>query len=361
VSAPIVTVTAPIDQSSGTVASLDAEGVAVDDTAIASVGVGVRNLATGRWWRSDGTWVSGRQTYSATMDASGAPVSGWNYPWTAPGSGSYQFYVTAQDGAGNLASSPIWRSFTVTSPSPSPTPSPSPSPSPSPAVAPDGTMTSPLDGSTVSRTAFTAMGIAIDDQAVASVNVSVHDEAHDRWLRSDGTWDTLQVWMPATLGSPGASSTDWTFAVPKLPSGSYRISARSSDLQGLTDATPATALITVTRSGKPKTTITVPHGGAVLRTHAVKIRGRTTSTDPLKAVIVRIRDERTGQYVGRHGRLQRRPFDIRARLGRSTHRWSSWSERQALPGPGVYRIYVVAWTWWGRDRTPAVRRILVHR
>ena len=117
----------------------------------------------------------------------------------------------------------------------------------------------------------------------------------------------------------------------------------------------------MSRSPRPKSTITVPSGGTVLRKHAVKIRGRTISTDPLKAVIVRIRDERTGSYVGRHGRLQRRPFDIRAKLGRSTHSWSAWSERQALPGPGVYRIYVVAWTWWDRDRTPAVRRVVVHR
>jgi hypothetical protein len=64
--------------------------------------------------------------------------------------------------------------------------------------------------------------------------------------------------------------------------------------------------------------------------------------------------------VGRHGRLQRHPFNIRARLGRSTDHWRAWSERQALPGPGVYRIYVVARTSWERDRTPAVRRVVVR-
>jgi len=87
------------------------------------------------------------------------------------------------------------------------------------AVAPTTTVSSPAQGATVANPApnpLTISGTASDPTGVKSVSVAVQEDGQT------GTWwsATKQAWQagpfnnPATLTSPGATTTNWTLTVP---------------------------------------------------------------------------------------------------------------------------------------------------
>ncbi len=90
-------------------------GTATDNVGLADVEVGIKDLATGRWWKaSTGTWVT---TFtwnpgSALSVPGGSPTS-WSYPWSPPAAGNYVLTVRAIDAAGNFDASRPWIAFVV--------------------------------------------------------------------------------------------------------------------------------------------------------------------------------------------------------------------------------------------------------
>jgi hypothetical protein len=78
--------------------------------------------------------------------------------------------------------------------------------------------------------------------------VAIRDTVSGLWLNiAAGTWGAF-VFNPATLDSPGATSSSWSIATP-LGSGSYSIQARAVDAAGNQDATRATTSFTVDQVG----------------------------------------------------------------------------------------------------------------
>jgi sugar lactone lactonase YvrE len=89
-------------------------GSAVDDVAVASVKVAIRNQDTGLWWRPNGTWGAFAQ-HDAVLGAPGSPVTAWTFAWPGGPVGRYALQVITQDGTGKTDPTKPWVPFrTVT-------------------------------------------------------------------------------------------------------------------------------------------------------------------------------------------------------------------------------------------------------
>ncbi|WP_322936339.1 carboxypeptidase-like regulatory domain-containing protein [Nocardioides bizhenqiangii] len=91
---------------------LKVSGWAYDDTAVAKVKVAIRNRATGRWLRLNGSW--GRyQRHVVRMTKPGEPRTGWWLTRRLP-PGSYGISLVVVDDSGNRNVGPRpWRSIRV--------------------------------------------------------------------------------------------------------------------------------------------------------------------------------------------------------------------------------------------------------
>lgn len=76
-------------------------GQATDNIGVAAVSVTIRNRATGKWWRAEGTWGAW-QALAAVPATPGAPATAWSYQWAPPRGGSYTVTAFARDTAGNV-------------------------------------------------------------------------------------------------------------------------------------------------------------------------------------------------------------------------------------------------------------------
>lgn len=103
--APQLTVTSPAGQSVP-VADAAITGTATDNVAVAKVEVAVKDRATNRWLRPDGTWGSTFGWVPATVDPPGGATTTWRLQWPAA-TGGYGYQVRVTDGAGNVASKPF--------------------------------------------------------------------------------------------------------------------------------------------------------------------------------------------------------------------------------------------------------------
>ena len=95
---------------------------------------------------------------------------------------------------------------------------------------------------------ITLSGNATDDRAVATVDVAIRNTATTLWLRLDGTWGAFQ-WLPASVTSPGATSTGWTYPWAPPGTGSFAIQARAID-GAIREKQAKGVLLNIDRKGK---------------------------------------------------------------------------------------------------------------
>jgi outer membrane protein assembly factor BamB len=116
-------------------------------------------------------------------------------------------------------------------------------------TAPTAAVTSPADSSQVANPNgnLTVTGNAADQAGVANVVVAVQESGPDGqwWDGTAGTWVPGPMGNPATLGSPGGTSSTWTFSYP-VPSsgGTYQVTAYTVSAMGESSA-PAESNFTV--------------------------------------------------------------------------------------------------------------------
>jgi hypothetical protein len=134
-------------------------------------------------------------TFECSLDGAAFAACTSPQAYSGLGEGAHTFAVRAQDALGNLETSPATRDWTVDTTAPAPT------------------ITTPVDGKSISGTAGTAPG------DTGAVTVIVYDE---------GT-------PVRTLAATRDAAGTWTVAVaPALPAGDYTVRATQAD-----DATPA--------------------------------------------------------------------------------------------------------------------------
>jgi beta-glucanase (GH16 family) len=99
---PSTTITSPADDALLDAGGFTVEGSAVDDRAVQTVRVTVRDLGTGTYWNPDlAAWQVAWGWWEADLADPGAARSAWTFPFTPDGgSGRYRITATSWDTAG---------------------------------------------------------------------------------------------------------------------------------------------------------------------------------------------------------------------------------------------------------------------
>ncbi len=101
---------------------------------------------------------------------------------------------------------------------------------PQDASPPTGTVTAPANGATVASS-VTMAGTAADDRGVANVRLGIKQAGTGRWWNGTA-WQVAATKVTATLASPNAASTTWSYSLSGLTPGTYGFSTDITDTAG---------------------------------------------------------------------------------------------------------------------------------
>ena len=104
---------------------------------------------------------------------------------------------------------------------------------------------------------ITFSGTAADNVGVTAARVAIKNVTTNLWWHSDGTWSSVYQLQNATLGTPGATSTTWSYVWTPPASGSYSVLVESADAAGNVDMPKPTNAFTVSNT-PPDTTSSRP-------------------------------------------------------------------------------------------------------
>jgi DNA-binding beta-propeller fold protein YncE len=199
-------------------------GTASDNVGVTDVKVAVKRTSDNKYLRANGSFGNGFVWLTATLAAPGAPSTGWSFSFTPPADGGYQLQVRTDDAATNTDPTRPIVNFSVAMGTPDTT-------------APDSTATSPVNASSFPVGPVGFAGNATDNVGVASVRLGIKNTATGQWWRTNGTWGTYQA-LTATLASPGAAATGWSYTWTAPAPGSYGISVEARDAAGNVEPAP---------------------------------------------------------------------------------------------------------------------------
>ena len=276
---PDTTITAPVP-GSVSLGIVSLGGGSTDDLAVVGVDVSVTDDTTrnqwdpvGRAWSPDNVW------YPAALTTPGTRSSSWSavFDGGQPG-GRYSLRARASDSAGKQDPTPVTEMVTMAS---------------SDTVAPETAVSAPGLDTVVSSGLI--VGTATDNVGVDGVTVAIQDRVSKAWWNAANATFGPITWNPASLVTPGASTTVWTFN-GALPSGSYMTQVRAVDSSANIDPTPAVTRFTVSSDTvAPETTLTTPTPDQDLGP-AASIVGQATDDVGVARVQVSLRDKVSGLY-----------------------------------------------------------------
>ena len=215
--APSVAMTSPTAGQSVPVGPVTYTGTASDNVGVSGVDVAVKRNSDNKWLRSDGTY--GAFAWLPTTVANpGAAATGWSFSHTLPSAGGYTVQLRVTDTSANQNPTPRPSiTFTATS-------------GPSDTATPTGTVTAPASGANVIAPVVIT-GTAGDDVGVATVQVSIKQTATGLWWNGSA-WQATSVKVNATLASPGAAATTWSYTLASPAPGGYGFSTDITDTAG---------------------------------------------------------------------------------------------------------------------------------
>jgi DNA-binding beta-propeller fold protein YncE len=213
-------------------------GGATDNVGVAQVQVTLKDRITGLWWNAATETWGAFTRFDATLDSPGSASVSWSHVLTTSvlgGSGSYWSSARAVDTSSNTDLVLPSTRFQITDDD----------------LPPGTTYDSPTLNEIVLPGSVALAGSATDNSGVAEVEIAVKDRSGNLWWHpSTQTWGSFQR-FPATLTSPGATSTQWSLDFDEAAasaaggSGAYWTNARAVDTTGNTDLTPASTRFTI--------------------------------------------------------------------------------------------------------------------
>lgn len=312
-------------------------GTASDDEGLKDVEISLRNTSTRENLGNDCTW--GTNVSAGLCRVSPVNISGSTYDWTYTtpfnlSAGSYSFTVRATDDLGLTTSSANRGSLTVNA-------------QVAGDLAPDTTMsfTAPTDESF--PVSFT--GTATDDKGVESVRVSLRDADTGRYLQTNGSMAAAVATLPATLASPGATSTTWSLGVTLPTQGNWSFKAYSVDTVGQQD--PSTTGATgayrfYPNDGNPTLSETLgqPQTGATSTDGKIVVTGRAEDAPDPNASIASVQVavvNSVGQYMSSTGTFTSTTASFRTALLNSPGSTASnYSYTTPVIPAGTYSVIV---------------------
>lgn len=328
VSAPDSYVESPSGNQSMSVQGFEISGTAVDDRAVATVKVAIRNRATGEWWRGAGwgpfLWLN------VPLDQPGQASTSWSYHWRPPAAGDYAVQVRSEDAVGNVDPQSPFVLFSVYDGAPD-------------AVAPETTVAVPSVNQLLPNAPATLAGGATDNSAVSAVRVSVQNRQTGAWWQPDGSWGGAFAAVDAPLTQPGGPSTAWSLNwVPPGP-GDYGMQAAALDRAGNVDASvpyvPFTVYDGVADTHAPETSVSSPTVGQYVPTQPVTIAGTATDGQSVASVAVAVQDRVSKKWWQLGGGWADGFQSFSASLAAPGAAATAWSWSWVPPGPGSYAVW----------------------
>jgi PKD repeat protein len=337
-------------------------GTATDDKGVESVLLYVRDVATDRYLTASGALVDGYTTFRIDPDVPGSVSTTWEHEVNLPHEGVWKVGAMARDTAGQGDTRWETREYTVDSSGQAPTVRITqpvavtpPTTSPTLAMAPGGRLT------------FT--GTATDDQALATVEVSLRNETTRDNLAADGSWgsDVINGWYKVSPGGLDQASYDWSFTTPaELVPGTYTFRVRASDKQDLSTSSSMQGRITldvaVPDDQAPDGLLDVT-GTQTSDVLHLDLTGTATDDHGVAGVRVAILENDTDRYLQADGTLAPGFRTVSAALASPGATSTSWSLPVDLPGNGDYSVTAYAVDGSGqldRSTTGATARYLVY-
>ena len=277
---PTPSLTAPALDATVPAGPVTIQGSAGDNVGVANVQLAIMDSQTNRWFNpATNTFDNGPKIwFGSTLGSPNAVETTWNYVFnhSAAGSGSYYVTVRSSDAVGNTSTFVPFTRFTTGA---------------ADSVAPDTVISTPTAGQVLAPGTVAVTGTATDNVAVASVQVSLQDTGSGQWW--DGTsWVGSQQWLAATVFSPGATSTGWSYSVPGVGAGSFSLQARARDVATNVDGSPASRAfsVAVPDTTIPTVSVSTPAGGASAPLGPVLISGSAADNAGVTQVRVSIRN-----------------------------------------------------------------------
>lgn len=311
---PVVSLTAPVSVIPPTSPNpfivppgqpMTFKGTATDDTGVAAVDVAMINNSTHQNLTVDGTF--GTKEGLNFYRVSPAGLDSKDYAWTYTTGfdltpGNYTFVVRAIDKDGIATPQSNWvfiyggMNAQVAGDNP-----------------PKATITPARQGlhtDVQTLPGFTLDGTATDDKGVSGVQVALKDADTARYLKPDGTTTTDFATVPATLASPGATSSSWTMTVDLPTQGDWNVTALAQDTVGQQDLSSAgaTGRYLVYPGDTPPgfdESLTSPTNGTNFDSGRIFISGRAQdqpTTGAMAKVEVAVQSS-TGKYMSPTGSL----------------------------------------------------------
>lgn len=332
---PDATVTTPTEMEAFDVSPITFTGTATDDVGIAAVRVRIRNTADQQWW--NGTdWQVDPVDYLATLDAPGTTTTGWTHEWAPPMEGTFAIQVAATDTGGNTDQSKPYVRFVYSTTLDT--------------TAPDGTVSSPSNGQTVSASPVLLSGSATDDVGVAGVRIAIRDNGTMLWWNGSG-WQSGYTTLLAGLDDAGATSTEWTYSFAGAIPGTYGFQVAAVDAAGNVDPTKPWSTFTYAQpdGADPNGTVTAPtpNQSFPLANGTITFGGEASDDVGVTSVRVAIRDTVNLQWWNGTG-WQSGFASVEASLAAPGAASTTWSLEWNPPATGNFAIQVAAWDAAGK-------------
>ncbi|MCW2501807.1 MAG: hypothetical protein JWO79_91 [Actinomycetia bacterium] len=215
---------------------LDLSGTAKDDNGVQAVRVSLRDLDTGRYVQPDGTMSSPFATVNAALASSGAKNTTFTLPIDLPTKGEFAVEAWAVDTAGQPDSNTTGATTTyLVYPGDL-----------DPWLAEGGT---PGDDTVYTDSKISVSGRAFDDVGMGRVELQISNSA-GQGMSTTGIFSTPATagdypWIGAFLTSPGTPGSNYVYASPVVPPGTYQVVVRGVDNYDKVQQAPRTSTVTV--------------------------------------------------------------------------------------------------------------------
>ncbi|MFC4783458.1 PKD domain-containing protein [Nocardioides sp. MAHUQ-72] len=315
-------------------------GSATDDKGVDSVSLYVRD-ANDQYLTANGDLSSDYTTFRIDVDNPGAVSTTWQYELNLPHEGDWKIGAMARDNGGQNDTRWAVASYTVSSTGKAPTVT----------IAQPVSVTPPTTSPTLTMTPggrVTFTGTATDDEALATVEVSLRNSTTRENLASDGTWgsDVIAGWYKISPANLSAASYNWSYTMPAdLVPGTYTFQVRATDKLDLTTSSSLQGRITINvavpgdaaPNGLLDTTGTVTSG-----VRHLDLTGTATDDKGVKAVRVAVYENDSDLYLKADGTLAPGFRTINATLASPNATSTTWTLPLDLPANGSYGITAYA-------------------
>ncbi len=289
--APVVSITSPSAVTPPTVPQqftvtpgqpITFTGSATDDQELRTIDVALVNVSTNEFLTTDGTFRRNNGLNVYRLE-SGLSQQTFNWTYTTPYNltpGLYQFAVMATDNDGITTATTMWAVATFTAQVPGDAP-------PKALLSPTG-----LQPPTTTL-ALNLAGTASDDLGVTEVRVALRDADTARYANASGGTQATYTTIPATVNSPGATSTTWSLPFTLPTQGDWNVTAVAFDAVGQYDfsSAGATARYLAYPGDMPPTFnmgLLAPTDGTVFSDGRIFVSGRAEDDQAMARVEVAI-------------------------------------------------------------------------